>query len=88
MITTTSKLRKIIKRIILESVGRNLQSVSNDPISYDIAYGFDIDTYYDTNTNKWICTIEKDGEEVEAESRERGDIEREGSEEGCKRRRR
>lgn len=67
MITTTSKLRKIIKRIILESVGRNLQSVSNDPISYDVAYGFDVDIYYDTNTNKWICVIEKDGKKVAGE---------------------
>ena len=67
MITTTSKLRKIIKRIILESVGRNLQSVSNDPISYDVANDFDIDIYYNTDSGKWACIIQKDGRDVVGE---------------------
>ena len=67
MITTNRELRLIIKRIIRESVGRNLQSVSNDPISYDVAYGFDVDVYYDTNMNKWICTVEKDGKIIHGE---------------------
>ena len=53
-------LRKFIRIILKEEIGRNIRTINNDPIRFDRAANFDVDIYPDSYNDGWVCTIKSE----------------------------
>ena len=50
-------LRKLLRLLIKEEIGRNYHTLDNDPYSYLDYQGMEINVYADANGNKWFAQV-------------------------------
>ncbi len=51
------KLRKLIKTLVHEEIGRNYHTIDNNPYSYEDYPGIDIDVYPVPSGDKWYAQV-------------------------------
>ena len=57
------KIRKLIKSLVQEEIGRNYHTIDNDPYSYEDYPGMNIDVYPMANGAGWYAQVTCDFDE-------------------------
>ena len=50
-------LKKLLRLLIREEIGRNFHTLDNDPYSYNDYPGMEINVYADANGKKWFAQV-------------------------------